>query len=177
MNKKIFMSGFSIMSALVLMGGAAFAAFTDSASATGNTFSTVTPNLLISVPNISSPAASVPGFTVGGLVPGSTTAAQTFVLQNSNTEASANMTLTGQFVPLSGALDPNLISFTITCVGDQPVTGTYQQWVNAAQSLGSLAPNSSKSCDMTATLSGSATNTAAGQNVVFDAVFVGSIGS
>lgn len=47
-NRKILMSGFSIVSALALMGGSAFAYFTSQAQATDNTFSagTLSVNLL-----------------------------------------------------------------------------------------------------------------------------------
>ena len=39
-NRKIMMSSLSIVAALTLLGGTAFAAFTTTATATGNTFST-----------------------------------------------------------------------------------------------------------------------------------------
>lgn len=47
MNRKMFLSGLSIVSALVLVGGAAFAQYVLSASASGNTFSSSTAGLVL----------------------------------------------------------------------------------------------------------------------------------
>jgi len=69
MNRKIAMSLLSVVGALTLMGGAAFAAFTTTASATTNTFSSTTPSLQLSVDG--APFGNpVPGVTVNGLIPG-----------------------------------------------------------------------------------------------------------
>lgn len=78
MNRKIAMSGVSIFATLGLAGVAAFAAFTSSATATGNTLSTGTDQLQIAQngagpsasPSPSTFGSSIPGFSGGPIAPG-----------------------------------------------------------------------------------------------------------
>lgn len=176
MNKKIALSGLSIVAALTLMGGATFAAFSTTATAAGNTFSTTTPTLTISV-NGGAFGTSEPGFTVGGLVPGGSTADQNFSLQNINTDPSGDLTIFLKFNDLAGTtLNGNDIKFTVTC-GASTVADTYTNWVTIGNSLSLTVPhNSTQACTMSATLN-SGSSGDAGQNVHFDAVFTGSVGS
>ena len=69
-NRKIMMSGLSIVSALTLLGGTAFAAFTSTATATGNTFSTGAADLRISTNNVTYTPTVVNPFNKTGLTPG-----------------------------------------------------------------------------------------------------------
>jgi len=176
MNKKIALSGLSIVAALTLMGGATFAAFTTTATATDNTFSTTTPTLTISTDGTHF-GTSEPGFTVGGLVPGGSTANQNFSLQNINTDPTGDLTVFLKFTNLSGSLNGDDISFTVDC-GGGPITDTYSHWVSTGNDLNIvLLHNSTQACTMKASLVTGAGNTDAGKNVNFDAVFTGSVGS
>lgn len=160
-----------------MTGATAFAQFTATATATGNTFSTTTPTLTISTDNGSTFGSSKPGFTVGGLVPGGTTADQAFKLQNINTDVAGDLTVTAQFSNTGGGLNANDISFTVTCGGGSPVTDTYANWVSTPHSIGSVAHNSTIDCTMSAHLNSGVDNSDAGQSRNFDAVFTGSVGS
>ena len=171
-NRKIMMSGLSIVSALTLLGGTAFAAFTTTATATGNTFSTSTPNLLIDTGG--GPGTNVAGFVAGGLVPGSSTAALPFDLTNADTSADGDLDLTLQFSITGGALDPSKLIVSVVCP-DVTVTQTAATWAAGALALGTLDNQSLKSCTMQATLDGSATNNEINKALQFDAVFTGTV--
>lgn len=182
MNKKIMLSGFSILTALTLMGGSALAAFTTTATASNNTFSTSNPSLVISTTTNTNTefGISKQGFTVTGIVPGSTTADQHFWLKNSDTNPDA-LSLNGLFTsvtPVSGSI-LNDLKVTIACdVGSGSVSyGPYSitTWATSPISLGSLPSGATAACTMNATLdAGSAGD--AHQSVNFDAVFGGSVG-
>ena len=175
MNKKIMMSGFSILSALTLLGGTAFAAFTTSATATGNTFSTTNPNLQIQT--TAGLSNSEPGFVVGGLVPGSSTPVQNFNLKNADLNTDGTLALTAQFTNPSGTLNANNISVTINCPSSGAVTDTVANWISTPHNLGNLAPNTTQSCTMVATLANGVGNADANKTITFDAVFSGSVGN
>ncbi len=161
--------------AVTIMGASAFAAFSTTATATGNTFSTTTPTLTISTDGGSTFSTSKPGFTVGGLVPGGTTADQPFKLQNINTDPDGDLNVTVHFVNLSGGLNGDKITFTVDCgLGPQAVA-TYNVLLGAAQNLGTINNFTTADCIMKATLSSAADNNDAGQNRVFDAVFTGTV--
>ena len=70
MNKKIMMSGLSIVSALTLLGGTAFAAFTGSSVASNNTFSTGAADLKISSDNVNYSGLISNPFNGAGIAPG-----------------------------------------------------------------------------------------------------------
>lgn len=84
MNKKILMSGVSILSALALVGGGAFALFTSTASNNGNTFGAGNMQLRI---NGAAGSASTTLFTVSNIAPGQQ---QTQVITLSNTGSVAS---------------------------------------------------------------------------------------
>ncbi len=67
MNKKILMSGISIITALALVGGGAFALFSSSATNVGNTFGAGNMSLVLS--SLAGPN-STPFFTFTGVAPG-----------------------------------------------------------------------------------------------------------
>mgnify|MGYP001613554385 CR=1 FL=1 len=73
-NKKIIMSGMSIVSALTLMGGATFAFFSSNATSVDNTFASGTMTLLVDDTDQLTPVPSVTGsLSVTGFVPGAST--------------------------------------------------------------------------------------------------------
>jgi hypothetical protein len=174
MNKKIVMSGLSILTAFAMMGGSAFAAFTTTATATGNTFSTSNPQLLVNVNN-GGDGASVPGATVTGLVPGVAGAAQSFVLHN--IDASATQTVTLQLVNLpANTLPGDDLTIAVTCAGGINEIHTYSDWIVNARSLGTIAPSTTLACTMTPTLNAGVGNADLNKSAIFDAVFTGSVG-
>jgi len=75
-NRKIFLSGISILSALVLMGGAAFALFTSNATSSDNTFASGTLSLFVddenepAVDNTVTTSISASDFAPGNSVSG-----------------------------------------------------------------------------------------------------------
>lgn len=74
MNRKIIISGLSIIASLTLAGGATFALFSATASSTGNTFASGTLNLLVDDTNELTPAPSVTGsLVVADFAPGAST--------------------------------------------------------------------------------------------------------
>lgn len=173
------MSGLSILTAFAMMGGSAFAAFTTTATATGNTFSTTTPGLTVAV-NGGGPGTSVTGATVTGLIPGSAGAPQTFVLANTTAPASS-LPVTLQLSNLPQNTLPGAdLTIHVDCSGSAgglDVTASYADWITSAQSLGTITSGGSFTCTMTPTLNSGVGNSDAGKSAVFDAVFTGSIGS
>src|SRR5687768_5190779 len=79
MNKKIMMSALSIVSALTIMGGATYAAFTSEAQNEGNTFGSG--ELVLQI-NGAGGNGSTPFYAVPAAAPGDSFE-QTFVLSNS----------------------------------------------------------------------------------------------
>lgn len=89
MNKRIVVSGISIVSALSLMVGSAFAAFTSSATNNGNTFGAG--DLVLNI-NGAAGSASTKLFDVPSLAPGHSVS-QVIVLKNSGSIDSVNTVL------------------------------------------------------------------------------------
>src|SRR4051812_43751677 len=103
-NKKIALSGLSILSALTLMAGSAFAVFTTQANANGNTFSSGTESLLVS-PDNSSPASYlqtiINPFHATKVTPGYNKVF-TFYLKNDNTNSNDTLAVTTSFTGTGG---------------------------------------------------------------------------
>ncbi|HVZ12063.1 MAG TPA: hypothetical protein VG965_03455 [Patescibacteria group bacterium] len=176
MNRKIALSGLSIVTALVMLGGAAFAAFTAQATATGNTFSTTNPNLLINVNNAGE-GNPVTGASVTGLIPGVAGPVQTFVLHNTDTDAGADLPVTMQLVVNAGNTLPGSdLDITVNC-GAGDITHTYADWISTGFSIGTVTAGNTLSCSMTPTLHAGVSNGDAGTSAKFDAVFTGTLGS
>lgn len=175
MNKKIMMSGLSIISALTLLGGTAFAAFTTSATATGNTFSSAIPSLLITTDGGLNYGSSRPGFSASGLIPGSSSAPQLFTLKNDNSGASIPVTLKLTNLP-SNTLPGNDVTITVECSGSAPVVHTYTDWISTGYLVTTVLNNQTVDCSMIAKLNAGVGNEDAGKAAVFDATFSGSVG-
>lgn len=178
MNTKIAMGGLSILTALTLMGGSAFAAFASSATASGNTFSTGNADLLISKDNITY-TSTVPGFTGTGIFPGGSTI-YTFFLKNDSTSA-IPLDVTVGFNNPGGANDTNLqntLNTQFDCNnGANPAQFSVSAMLGGSVSLGSLPSGGAMTCHLTVSLPSSADNTVAGKSVSFDALFNGTGGT
>ncbi len=173
-NKKILLSGISILSAITLMGGSALAAFTTSATATSNTFSTTNPSLLVDTGG--GFGTSVTGFTEIGIVPGGSPVTHNFNLKNADSDPAATMTLTGVFSSLGGTLPPADLNVNITCNNGANETHTVAFWNSTGAGLGTLGPGATTNCTMAASLPGGNT-TDANKTVSFNAVFSASVGT
>lgn len=180
MNRKILMSTFSIVAAMTLMGGAAFAAFTTSATASSSTFSTGTDNLLVSSDNvdvdfassISSPFHDVkvsPGYNHQF----------NFFLKNDNTNSTDNLAVTATFN--GGGGDSGLESLLTTQFScNDPITGvtnassfSVTSMRGGSVSLGTVSSGQVASCTLTVSLPASADNSVAGKNSTFNVEFDG----
>jgi hypothetical protein len=176
MNRKIFLSAMSIIATAALTSGVAFAQFTTTATATGNTFSTTNPQLLINTG--SGAETSEPGFTETGLTPGASPVVHNFTLFNADTDTNATMTLTGQFNATAGdpSLEPNM-DVRVTCDNGTDTTPlTISTWIAGGVTLGTLAPGATTNCTMQASIPGTDT-TDANKSITFDAIFSASVGS
>ena len=183
MNKKIAMSLMSITAALVVMGGATYAAFSGSATATNNTFAAGNANLEIAVDNNGpvafGPTIAGPNFT--GILPGQT---KTFDFWLKNTSSD---TLTLDLVADVSALNPdpdadqaidNVLLISWNCdtdfdnsLGNNTPSAAFspRDWlVGGNASVGSLPSGEDMFCRMIGTLPLSADNTVAGETVAFD---------
>lgn len=176
MNRRIAMSALSIIAALTLMGGSAFAAFTATASATDTTFSTTNPALLVKV-NDGTEGSSVAGPIVTGLVPGVPGAGQAFVLHNTDTDPSADLSTSLKLtVKPANTLPGADLTITVNC-GAGDITDTYSGWITTGHGIGTVVHGGTLTCTMTPTLNSGVGNSDAGKSAVFDAVFTGTAGS
>jgi len=175
MNRKIALSGLSILTALVMVGGAVFAQFTTTATATGNTFSTTNP--LLNVATDDGWGQTATGFTETGITPGAAGVVHSFMLQNADPDANATMTLTGQINYVSGdtTLEPDY-QVRITCdngtdTGYIPMSA----WMGSVQTLNTLAPSGVTNCTFRITLP-SGNTTDASKSIKFNTQFNASVG-
>ncbi len=176
MNKKIMMSGLSIISALVLLGGTAFAAFSGQAAANSNTFSTGTGDLQISLDNSGYDTSVSNPFNHANIVPGYSEGFTFYLKNTSSGNVPLNLSTTfGGVVDSGGLLNELTSQITCTNLSTTAVTvgGT---WSIASMNggnvdLGSLAPGEVSQCVATFALPGS--STLEGTNVSFNAIFNG----
>ncbi len=103
-NRKIAMSAMSILTALGMTAGATFAFFSDSATSTGNSFSTGSFDLKIgaSAPAGSDTIGAI--FLSNAMVPGATPDSSTILLRNTGSIAGNNLYLKAENV---GVVDNN----------------------------------------------------------------------
>lgn len=182
MNKKILMSGISIISALAMLGGSAFAAFTVNATSNGSTFSSGNPSLQLC--NDSSNTAVGCGnqiaspINVSDLIPGT---AKTFYFWIYNTGTDTLSPLSAQFAATGGssALESDL-QVTITCDGysNNATAGVaaFNVWESLQSLGGTIAPSTASRCTMTVELP-SGNTTDVNQTLNFNATFSGTDGS
>lgn len=189
MNKKIAMSFMSITAALLVMGGATYAAFSGSATATSNTFASGTVELLISLDPAGTDGTFSPtvnGEDFSGLLPGQTRTAS-FWLQNTSTDSAlslvSDVTAITDADDLTQQLDNQLlVSWTCDTNGDNSLGGetpspefSPRDWLvgGNASILPSIPAGAKRFCQMSGRLPASATNDAAGETISFDVKYDG----
>lgn len=168
-NRKIMMSGLSIVSALTLLGGTAFAAFTTTANANGNTFSTDTPRLELSLNNVDYSDTLANPFTDTGIVPGYERTYTFYVQNTGNSGLDISLSFTGN----AGILDDVLVTDFGCNNGADPAAFSVTAMKGGSVSLGTLNPGA-MTCTMKVTLPNSADNTYINTTSLFNAVFTGS---
>lgn len=179
MNRKIALSGLSIVAALTLMGVATFAAFTSTATATGTTFSTTTPVLQVSTDSGVTFGTSKAGPSVTGLVPGVAGSPVTIELRNTDTDPSSDLTASLQLTASNTNTLPGVdLTITVNCGGGD-VTDTYAGWISTGHLLNVTVPHTGTpvSCVVTPTLNSGTGNSDMGKSAIFDAAFSGSVGT
>jgi spore coat-associated protein N len=185
-NRHILMSFLSIVMALAVMTGGTLAFFTDTASSTGNTFSTGNADLQIAadVEGAEAFSNSITGPNFSGIVPGEIKEF-TFWLKN-NSSGTINLDLTADVSAITPSSDVEqtidnalLVSWVCDLSGDgnladETPTSKFspREWLTGGNAgLGSLTPSEQMICRMFGELPSSADNTLAGQSVSFDAVY------
>ncbi len=183
-NKKILVSGLSVVSTLALMGGTAFALFSDTATATNNTFATGNADLQISL-NGEDYDDSIPGPTFTGMFPGDSRTYDFWLKNNSSAAISLNLTSDVSAInpdPDGNQEIDNTLLVSWVCdpendgFGDNIPTSEFspRDWFNGGNaSLGSLAQNVELACQLTGRIPSSADGSIAGETIVFDAVYDG----
>lgn len=162
-----------MVSALTLLGGSAFAAFTANASTTNNTFSTDLPSLKVSVDG-GSEGPSVAGVTVTNLYPGGPVSSHTFTVHNTG----AN-TLAVDFKfnnDGSSTLPGSDTTVAISCTGGNTFSDSYAGWMTG-HSLGNVGTGVTMNCTMDVSLNSGVSNSDAGLFDKFDGLFTGTEGS
>lgn len=199
MNKKILTSGISIVAALALTAGGAFALFSDTASSQGNTFTSGSINLLLDDDDETTPSESVVASIIGSnMLPGATPVAGFISLHNdgNNDIAEIEMTTTAteSLDPGNDSFLPNVINMTVmtgdnsTCTVNQTdYTGILATQFGGTSPLtlaelngntfdafpGIAALGSDKYVCMTAQMDASASNVYQGDSVSVDFAFTG----
>lgn len=186
MNRKIAMSALSILGALTIMGGATFAAFGDTATATANTFATGIAALKISQDN-SGPVSfldTIPGPNFAGIIPGQTKNFDFWLKNESDTAITLN--LTADVNAISPLDDPtqdidNVLLVSWNCdtdldndLGNNTPSAEFspRDWLNGGNaSVGSLNTGQQMFCRMSGRLPSTADNTVAGETVAFDVIY------
>lgn len=171
MNRRIAMSAFSILSALALLGGGAFAAFTSQATATASTFTSGAESLTISLTGADgtfSPTVVSP-FSGSNITPGYDHTFHVF-LKN---EGPDSLTITAKFANGSGdAALENVLMTDFSCTtGADPAAFNVTDMRAGQVNLGTLAPSASTDCSFRVTLPISVDNSAKNKSSVFEVLF------
>jgi predicted ribosomally synthesized peptide with SipW-like signal peptide len=187
MNKKILMSGMSIVASLAIMGGTTFALFDDSVTATNNTFAVGNADLQIAPDTGSGPGTfveSIPGPSFTGMFPGQTKTFE-FWLKNSST-STIDLALTADVSAINPAADGDqdvdnvlLVSWVCDTDGDGGVADNTpssefspRDWFTGGNAgVGTLIPGEQMICRMFGELPSSASETVEGETVAFDAKY------
>ena len=167
-NKRIAISFITIAGVLTAVVGITLAQFSDTATLTGNTLSTATPNLKISG-DCSTYSTSAPGITSDSLYPGESRTKH-FCLRN-DSDGDLGMGITASAHITSGSLDPDLVAVTIDCgLGQVPVAlnDTTSDLITTIDPGGAVA-----SCTISQTFSKTATNSASNRTLHYTVTFTG----
>lgn len=113
MNRKIIISGLSILSTMAIVAGATFAYFSDQGTSSNNTFSTGTLILKLSDRNTTDQDNVTASFGSSSLVPGSCTGDQTLTLKNTGTVNAnhAEVHLTNAVTDTGNNADPDMDAY------------------------------------------------------------------
>ncbi len=188
-NKKIAMSAMSIVTAVALTGGTAFALFTDTASSTGNTFSSGNADLQIAQDNAGSPGAFganlVDAFNVTNITPGYEQS-HLFWLKNASTSTISLDMITdvsNYVAPNSQDLalaDSLLVSWRCDTNQNNSLDEAYtaefsvKAWFDGGNApLGNITQNDEMFCEMRTRVLSTVDSTIANGSVDFDVKFDG----
>jgi predicted ribosomally synthesized peptide with SipW-like signal peptide len=178
LNKQIALSAVSIFAAMSLMGGAAFAFFSDSATSTGNVFASGTLDLLLDDNDEVTPAATVTAsFGGNGLVPGATSSGF-LSLHNNGTVNIAEVKLSGTETETSSPDLATVLNITSAKIGTEStcttapvdITGSFST-LAALNTAGfdlpssAITAGSTKYLCMTFTMDATANNTFQGKTI------------
>jgi hypothetical protein len=177
-NKKIAFGSISILSAMAMLGGSAYATFTTTAVATATTVDTLNPSLTVSV-NGATPAQSEAGATITGLIPGTPGSSETIVVANTDTNgADSPLAINLQLTADTGNTLPGPdLTITVNCGSNGNTTQSYSNWISTGAPFGSLAPGTNMTCTLTPELNAGIGNSDINLTAIFDATFTGSAGS
>ena len=185
MNKKILISGLSIVTTLILVGGSAFAAFSDTATSQNNTFATGDANLQIAADDNNSPGSygnfiPAPAVNETGIYPGFTKNYKFWLKNTSTSTINLNLAVDLSDIVTTGNSDiANQFKISFKC-GDADATNAYSvnTWDStSAKSLNmALSPDTQVQCKMTASLE-NVDNSYQNSSVRFDGLFTGTQGS
>lgn len=168
MNRRIILSGLSILTGLALLGAGAFAAFTSQATATANTFASGNESLQISSDNNSYSSTIASPFGGTGITPGYN---QTFGFYLKN-QGPDTLTITANFANGSGSsLEDSLLTQFSCNNGANPSAYSVTAMRAGSVSLGTLTPGQATYCTFNVTLPSSTDNSAANKSSTFDVLF------
>jgi hypothetical protein len=178
MNRKIAISGFSVLTALTLLTTSAFAAFTTQANASGSTFSTGTDNLLVSTDPVTGFSGLITSpFTATKVTPGFNKV-YTFYLKNDDASSTDDLNVSATFA--GGTADVVLdavLSTQFSCTDGAIVTNAPAFNVTSMRggqvNLGKILNGHTATCKLTVSLPLSADNTVSGKTTSFDVLFNG----
>jgi len=179
MNKKIAMSAISIVSSLAIMGGATYAAFTDTATLTDNTFAAGTAEIQVSKTGVPAEfGGSVPGFTgTAAFYPGYSES-YNFWVRNSDASTVPSLDVIAKITDVTATDEEIQDNMTVTfaCTGN-PVQGpfTINQW-EAGEATIAVDVNSDAdgvACQMDVAMPLTAPTTVQGKTLNFDVLFTG----
>lgn len=179
MNSKIVMSGLSIMTALTLMAGSAYAAFVSQATSTGNTFSVGNADLQIATETAGAPntyGPSIVGFSGTGFFPGESREYRFWLKNTSASNVVLDTSASFDAVAATLGLE-NKLMVQISCQNTSTVvtttSGQYSvaAWDAGSDAIGSLGQNQEARCAMTVTLPSDADVSYEGATVNFNALF------
>ncbi len=182
-NRRILLSGMSILASVSIATGAAFAVFTDTAQSTGNTFSTGNADLQIAQdldgvaggsPGTFGNDIPAPAITESGIFP-NFSKTYFFWLKNNST-STINLGLAANFAAVVTSVNPSIadqLNATLNCGGGPVGPFTINAWAVAPISLAnSLLPGAQIECSMVVSLP-NVDNTFQGSGVTFNGVFTG----
>lgn len=176
MNKKIAMSFLSVVAAMALMGGSAFAAFTTSASATANTFSSGNAGIQLSLLHDGTYTGSITSpFSDTNIGPGYSKVFTFYMFNSSATNLPLNLSATFTGVTDPGNLGNDLMT-QFTCQPDGGSLTTAPAFSVTSMNggnvnLGTLNQGVKATCTATISLPSSIGNADVNKTVSFDTVF------